>query len=81
MIDYFAQVGFGVTLFLFGLRIYVSPRWYAVFKDTYLDFSDHNRFWGSVCMVVGAAFVALTVWLRTKSKRKSEKLGDRKTDQ
>ena len=51
MTNYIGQICFGILVFLFGLRIFISPKWYAILKDTYLDFSDHNRFCGSVSMV------------------------------
>ncbi len=78
--DYFGQILFGIAVFLFGLRIFVSPRWYAIFKDTYVDFGDHHRFWGSVSMFAGLAFSVLALWIKARSK-KSKNAGDNTTEQ
>ncbi len=69
MSEFAGKVGFGVLLILFGLRLFFKPKWYAVFRETYMDFTDGHRVWGVLWMLVGVAFLSLVVHQKIKNKK------------
>ena len=70
MPNFLAQICIGLSLFIFGLQVFFKPRLHNLYYGFYWDFTDHNRFWGSVCMLVGVAFLSLSIWHRIKNKTK-----------
>jgi hypothetical protein len=68
----FGQLVFCALLIALGLQLFFKPSWYAFLIDTYLNYSDHNRFWGSVCMLAGVTFLALVIRRRMKNKKKGD---------
>ena len=72
MIDFVAQIGFGVFLIMFGARLLIQPRWYAVFRGTYVDFSNYHILWGVVWIVAGTLLLFLTIRrkISIRNKRK-----------
>ena len=76
MVDFIAQVAFGVLLIMFGVRVLVQPRWYAIFRSTYMDFSSYHIFWGIVWILAGILFLFLTVRHRMAAKKKRRDAGE-----
>jgi uncharacterized protein YjeT (DUF2065 family) len=76
MSDFFWEIALGVSLFMFGLDVYMAPKWYDVLSETYMDFSGHHHFWGIVWMSVGIIFVWVAIRQRIKNKGKEETKGE-----
>jgi hypothetical protein len=70
MSDFVWKTVFGITLFLFGLRIFLNPRWYAIFRSYHVDFSDHNHLWGVVWMLGGIVLTWIVVRDEMKKRKK-----------
>ena len=77
MSNFIAKLGFGVTLILFGLRLFFKPQWYAILRDTHMDFSDHHRFWGVVCILAGGIFLWIVLQQRVKKRKGVQKAGEK----
>ena len=76
MINFIAQIGIGVSLFIFGLQLFFKPRLHNIFYGFYWDLTGHNRFWGCASMVAGIVFLLMAMWARAKSKKKGDDTGD-----
>ncbi len=70
MFDAFWAIVLGGALIMFGLRLFFAPRWYAILRDTYMDFSDHHHFWGIVWIFVGCLFIWMVIRQKKKNKDK-----------
>jgi hypothetical protein len=73
MSDFIWEIILGVSLFGFGLQIFIQPKWYAFLRQTYMDFSDHNRFWGVIWMFGGSLLIWIAIRQKMKSKEKKGK--------
>ncbi len=77
MFDFIPKVAFGALVFIFGLRLFFKPKWYAFLRSYHFDFTDHHHIWGVVWMLIGILFLWIVIRQKIRSNKKG---GKRATD-
>jgi tetrahydromethanopterin S-methyltransferase subunit E len=79
MSNYWGQLATGMILFAFGLKMFLKREWYALLKDTYLDFGETHALWGviwmSIAVIISCVAIVQIIRMRLEKRKKERKEG------